>query len=474
MKTILNTTLASIIASAYIMSFAGCVDDRALFSDGNVSTKGAVVVDPNADDDDDGLTNQEEIDIGTDPKDPDTDDDGLDDGLEVKIGTDPLKNDTDGDGVTDGIEVVGTYENDIAPDGKVTTAGEKQYPIKDGLLVVDNEQQAITIADFEGKTPANIHKNALTDPNDKIDALDPMNDSDYDKRPNKPETDKGTDPLDQKSFYPWIYETPVGQVMEDAGFTYIPGGFDLDGDGTNETGFWMAKYEARANGDTTAIMSNLSQFVNDNFNIINAQSILGYVTTTVGGSNGDISIPRYDTATGAALAGMYGFEAASLVLNNQITGIVDGVDVNGSKISLPTNKQYAHVTTLIDAYKADNVKNSTLGYDLNVEETYERGVFEIANPNNQNKLEFTSDLLLLSNFTATDRPTWWNVTEVKQLFPKAGASANVMTDPSAGVGFNQDPYAVIIRDGKIINVAYGVTYGEEGQIGFRAASGYIK
>jgi len=70
MKTILNTTLASVIASAYIMSFTGCIDDRALFTDGNITTKGKVVIDPNADDDDDGLTNQKEIDIGTDPKDP--------------------------------------------------------------------------------------------------------------------------------------------------------------------------------------------------------------------------------------------------------------------------------------------------------------------------------------------------------------------------------------------------------------------
>jgi hypothetical protein len=48
-----------------------------------------------------------------------------------------------------------------------------------------------------------------------------------------------------------------------------------------------------------------------------------------------------------------------------------------------------------------------------------------------------------------------------------------MIDPTIGTGFNQDPYAVIVRDGKIINVAYGVTFGEEGQIGFRAASDYL-
>ena len=57
------------------------------------------------DSDGDGLTDDEEADIGTDPNDPDTDDDGLNDGDEVDLGTDPLNPDTDGDGVNDGDEV---------------------------------------------------------------------------------------------------------------------------------------------------------------------------------------------------------------------------------------------------------------------------------------------------------------------------------------------------------------------------------
>lgn len=54
------------------------------------------------DDDNDGLTDAEEMAIGTDPRDPDTDNDGLLDGAEVRIhGTNPLNPDTDGDGVLD-------------------------------------------------------------------------------------------------------------------------------------------------------------------------------------------------------------------------------------------------------------------------------------------------------------------------------------------------------------------------------------
>jgi eukaryotic-like serine/threonine-protein kinase len=59
-----------------------------------------------ADNDGDGLSNAEELRLGTDPNNPDTDNDGLTDYEEVKIyGTDPLNNDTDGDTLLDGYEV---------------------------------------------------------------------------------------------------------------------------------------------------------------------------------------------------------------------------------------------------------------------------------------------------------------------------------------------------------------------------------
>ena len=54
-----------------------------------------------ADTDGDGLTNDEEAEIGSDPNDPDTDGDGLIDGEEVFLGTDPTDPDTDGDGTSD-------------------------------------------------------------------------------------------------------------------------------------------------------------------------------------------------------------------------------------------------------------------------------------------------------------------------------------------------------------------------------------
>jgi hypothetical protein len=57
---------------------------------------------PTGDDDRDGLSNEYELRIGTDPNSPDSDGDGINDGNEVlRTRTDPLSRDTDGDRITD-------------------------------------------------------------------------------------------------------------------------------------------------------------------------------------------------------------------------------------------------------------------------------------------------------------------------------------------------------------------------------------
>ena len=61
---------------------------------------------PFEDPDHDGLTNLQEFQQGTDPKNPDTDGDGLTDGQEsLAYHTSPVLADTDGDGIPDGLEV---------------------------------------------------------------------------------------------------------------------------------------------------------------------------------------------------------------------------------------------------------------------------------------------------------------------------------------------------------------------------------
>lgn len=57
------------------------------------------------DSDGDGLTNEQELQLGTNPNLADTDGDGLLDGDELRLGTNPLSPDTDGDGIIDGFDL---------------------------------------------------------------------------------------------------------------------------------------------------------------------------------------------------------------------------------------------------------------------------------------------------------------------------------------------------------------------------------
>src|SRR5262249_42215765 len=77
--------------------------------------------------DHDGLTNFQEIQLGTDLRRADTDGDGLSDGREVALGTDPLVFDTDGDGIGDGLEVA-TGSNPLDPNS---------YNLAQALLAID-------------------------------------------------------------------------------------------------------------------------------------------------------------------------------------------------------------------------------------------------------------------------------------------------------------------------------------------------
>mgnify|MGYP001475673729 CR=1 FL=1 len=91
--------------------FVGCADKERRPS-ADVCTEGAqcelgycidgLCLDPLGDEDSDGLLNEIEVMLGTDPFDSDTDKDGLDDGLEVGEFDEP--SDSDGDGLYDALE----------------------------------------------------------------------------------------------------------------------------------------------------------------------------------------------------------------------------------------------------------------------------------------------------------------------------------------------------------------------------------
>ena len=90
------------------------------------------------DSDGDGLTDREEMALGTDPFNPDTDGDGLTDGEEVKMyHTDPLNPDTDGDGLTDGAEVHVWHTDPLNPDTDGGGVSDGHEVIEDGTNPLD-------------------------------------------------------------------------------------------------------------------------------------------------------------------------------------------------------------------------------------------------------------------------------------------------------------------------------------------------
>jgi hypothetical protein len=93
------------------------------------------------DSDGDGLSDNVEGQLGTDPASTDSDADGLEDGAEAGLGTDPLAADSDGDGYPDGVEAsAGSNPND-AEDG-VYAGGWPYNPNKDAMAQGDFEGRA--------------------------------------------------------------------------------------------------------------------------------------------------------------------------------------------------------------------------------------------------------------------------------------------------------------------------------------------
>ena len=111
--------------------------------------------------DNDGLTNLEEFNNGTDPFDPDTDDDGMPDGWEVANGLDPLVDDADGnpdgDGLTNGEEYVhGTDPNDPDTDDDGMPDGwevaNQLDPTTDDSAADPDDDQYSNLAEYQGQS----------------------------------------------------------------------------------------------------------------------------------------------------------------------------------------------------------------------------------------------------------------------------------------------------------------------------------
>ncbi len=237
---------------------------------------------PDGDEDNDGLINSVEVDIGTsiilrdsdrdglddgdevlkegtDPLDPDSDDDGLSDGDEVNIHlTDPLNMDTDGGGVPDGMEVMLGLDpldgrddmglNDVDRDG-LTEEQEEEF----GTSPLDPDCDGDGLRDGEevfgyGTDPLNpdTDNDTLTDFHEIfISFTDPLSkDTDGDGLTDDVELDLGTDPRSCDSDSDGLWDGPnilVDHILHHGeadpsntwGFT-DPLDPDSDGDGLSD------------------------------------------------------------------------------------------------------------------------------------------------------------------------------------------------------------------------------------------------
>jgi len=143
---------------------------------------------PAGDAEPDGLTNLQEYILHTDPTDADTDDDGLTDGNEVNVhGTQPANPDSDADGLLDGQELsLGTLPLDPDSDGDRMKDG---WEYNHGLnpLVNDADQDP----DDDGLTNLQEH-DANTDPHDPDTDSDGVDDGE--------EVGASSNPTDPYSF----------------------------------------------------------------------------------------------------------------------------------------------------------------------------------------------------------------------------------------------------------------------------------
>ncbi|QDE70500.1 cell envelope biogenesis protein OmpA [Myxococcus xanthus] len=157
-------TFTSLAEGSHTLSVRA-VDEAGNVDDTPATYTWSVAVDT----DGDGLTDAEEVVLGTDPENPDTDGDGLPDGIEVNVaGTDPLDDDSDDDGILDGNE--DANHNGIVDEGETDPNNRDT----DGDLLSDGLELGLT--EPQGTDTDMTRFVADSDPTTTTDPLNPDTD----------------------------------------------------------------------------------------------------------------------------------------------------------------------------------------------------------------------------------------------------------------------------------------------------------
>ncbi len=217
--------------------------------DGTEDGRGSDPLDPSddfppADTDGDGLIDDQELDLGTDPTDQDSDDDGLSDYQEYFVGdTDPTEFDSDGDGLGDGQEqgrTTGGEDTDpgvFKADSDPSTTTDSGNADSDGDGLSDGAEDANQNGAVDNETDPN---NADTDGGSiddgtevgrGSDPLDPADDLDQDQDGlnDGEESELGTDPTNPDTDADGLTD---GQEVKETNTN--PTAPDTDGDGLSD------------------------------------------------------------------------------------------------------------------------------------------------------------------------------------------------------------------------------------------------
>jgi len=417
---------------------------------------------------------------------PDSDGDCLLDSYELNFyHTETNNTDTDRDGVEDGLEVYGDLNTPCISTPETLIEGVNENPAQDNFT-----------------TP------------DVIDALDPLNDSDGDRQANIKELECAEgNPKDKSKLCTFITAAGNGASLVSAGFVYIPGGFDVDGDGINETGFWISSYHARAKKDTiihpetvNEIVGKFNSYVQKHFVMVNAtetisKTIHGYSDETLSDTLDSVPATKalefssnINPSIKRRLSGVIP-TIATVALSKYKIEDSEGKNLNLS-LGLPSLKQYTQIQQLLEADKKNGgngstIRNALLGIDKNVPLIdYITVIHEFG----EGYKEFLSSIMQMKEgyiVVCTGCPwvkPWMGINKdrliknpnEKQLDGSLVArGTDSKLDVGMGVGPTKDDYGVLVRAGELLDLTIGVVGGisdapnTHDGVSFRATSGYL-
>lgn len=332
----------------------------------------------------------------------------------------------------------------------------------------------------------------------------------------------------------WIYEREAGRRMVTQNFVYIPGGFDVDGDGLDENGFWLAKYEAREGNESVSTigLGDVGDLMRNHFLLYNSQNgrfdqqidaNRSYPVQPLSDLLGFHASKVYFSGEGDAVGSYSAIEAVVALEASQIGGVP-------WHISLPSEKQWMQLVKLAinnphnwssgevgkgkvfqgKKFGATQqrylvIANGILGNDTNVPSDYETRVYDLSG----NLAEWTRGIFAVDDrflggdggeveYTSlgNNTPRWWmpilegEATPLPSIYGTGkyfdGSTRSGATDTLnlTGATGDVDPYAVVARGGSAskgdltlvgvsaAKLAYGPGF-KDPSIGFRGASEYL-